>query len=323
MPDPNAAPNESSANPADGAWKSTFGAENVAALESFKTPADFYKSYSDTSTELKTLKEKAPTFDWRKETAGEDDKVAKMLERFSTAKDLGKAYAEAQAKIRSGELAKPLPANANEQERTAWRQANGIPEKPEGYFDKLPDGLVIGKDDQPLFGEFAKVMHDQNAPPALMHSAVKWYYDLADKQEAATAQADKQHSKEATDALREQWGADYRANMGQVSSLLDGLGGDLKNQFMDATLPDGRRLFNSPEFISWLADKAREINPAGVLIPASGGDQIKSIEAELATLKGKMANKASDYWKGPTADKQQERYRQLIEAQQKLKSRAA
>lgn len=323
MPDPNAAPNESSANPADGAWKSQFGAENVAALESFKTPADFYKSYSDSNAELKTLKEKAPTFDWRKETAGDDDKVAKMLERFNTAKDFGKAFAEAQTKIRSGELGKPLPANANEQERAAWRQANGIPEKPEGYFDKLPDGLVIGKDDQPLFTEFAKVMHDQNVPPAAVQQVVKWYYDLQDKQVAATGEADKQHSREAVDKLREQWGNDYRANMGQVSSLLDGLGGDLKNQFMDATLPDGRRLFNSPEFVTWLADKAREINPAGVLIPASGGDQIKSIEAELATLKGKMANKASDYWKGPTAEKQQERYRQLIEAQQKLKSRAA
>lgn len=323
MPDPNAAPNESSANPADGAWKSQFGAENAAALDSFKTPADFYKSYSDSNAELKTLKEKAPTFDWRKETAGDDDKVAKMLERFSTAKDFGKAFAEAQTKIRSGELGKPLPANANEQERAAWRQANGLPEKPEGYFDKLPDGLVIGKDDQPLFTEFAKVMHDQNVPPAAVQSVVKWYYDLQDKQVAVTSEADKQHSREATDKLREQWGNDYRANMGQVSSLLDGLGGDMKNQFMDATLPDGRRLFNSPEFVTWMAGMAREINPTGVLIPASGGDQIKSIEAELATMKGKMANKASDYWKGPTAEKQQARYRQLLEAQQKLKSRAA
>jgi hypothetical protein len=322
MPDPNAAPNESSANPADGAWKSSFGAENAAALESFKTPADFYKSYSDTSTELKTLKEKPPT-DWRKEAAGEDEKVAKMLERFSTAKDFGKAYAEAQTKIRSGEFAKPLPKDANEQERTAWRQANGIPEKPEGYFDKLPGGLVIGKDDQPLFAEFAKVMHDQNVPPGAVQDVVKWYYGLQDKQVADTEAADKQHSREATDKLREQWGNDYRSNMGQVASLLDGLGGDLKNQFMDATLPDGRRLFNSPEFVTWLADKAREINPAGVLIPASGGDQIKSIEAELNTLKGKMGNKNSDYWKGPTANQQQERYRQLIEAQQKLKARAA
>jgi hypothetical protein len=322
MPDPTTAPNESSANPADGAWKSSFGAENAAALESFKTPADFYKSYSDTSTELKTLKEKTPS-DWRKEAAGEDEKVAKMLERFSTAKDFGKAYVEAQAKIRSGDFAKPLAKDANEQERTAWRQANGIPEKPEGYFDKLPDGLVIGKDDQPLFTDFAKVMHDQNVPPAAVQGVVKWYYDLQDKQQAEVANADKQHAREATDALREKFGNDYRANMGQVSSLLDGLGGELKNQFMDATLPDGRRLFNSPDFISWLADKAREINPAGVLIPASGGDQIKSIETELATLKGKMANKASDYWKGPTAEKQQERYRQLLDAQQKLKSRAA
>lgn len=260
---------------------------------------------------------------WRNLYAGDDSKKLARLERFTDPVKAFDALIEAQNKIRSGEMAKPLPPNATEQERAEWRQANGIPEKPEGYFEKLPDGLVIGKDDQPLFTEFAKVMHNQNVPPAAVQSVVKWYYDLQDKQVSSTEQADKQHSREATDKLREQWGNDYRANMGQVSSLLDGLGGDLKNQFMDATLPDGRRLFNSPEFVTWVAGLAREINPAGVLIPATGGDQIKSIETELNTLKAKMGNKNSDYWKGPTANQQQERYRQLIEAQQKLKARAA
>lgn len=260
---------------------------------------------------------------WRNLGAGDDSKKLARLERFTDPVKAFDALIEAQNKIRSGELAKPLPANATEQERAEWRQANGIPEKPEGYFDKLPDGLVIGKDDQPLFTEFAKVMHDQNVSPAAVQQVVKWYYDLQDKQMSATEQADKQHSREAVDKLREQWGNDYRANMGQVSSLLDGLGGDMKNQFMDATLPDGRRLFNSPEFVTWMAGLAREINPAGVLIPASGGDQIKSIEAELSTLKSEMANRNSAYWKGPESAKKQERYRQLLEAQQKLKSRAA
>lgn len=260
---------------------------------------------------------------WRNLYAGEDSKKLARLERFTDPVKAFDALIEAQNKIRSGELAKPLPPNATEQERAEWRQANGIPAKPEGYFEKLPDGLVIGKDDQPLFTEFAKVMHDQNVPPAAVQQVVKWYYDLQDKQVAAVDQADKQHSREAVDKLREQWGNDYRSNMGQVSSLLDGLGGDLKNQFMDATLPDGRRLFNSPEFVTWMAGVAREINPAGVLIPASGSDQIKSVEAELNTLKAEMANRNSAYWKGPESAKKQERYRQLIEAQQKLKSRAA
>lgn len=318
MPDPNPAP----ANPASPVAADPAAAANPAA------PANPNPAPANPAAPAANPNPAGPAAaawpeNWRNLYAGEDSKKLARLERFTDPVKAFDALIEAQNKIRSGEFAKPLPANANEQERAEWRQANGIPDKPEGYFEKLPDGLVIGKEDQPLFTEFAKVMHDQNVPPAAVQSVVKWYYDLQEKEQATTQQADTQHAREATDKLRQQWGNDYRANMGQVSSLLDGLGGDLKNQFMDATLPDGRRLFNSPEFVTWVAGLAREINPAGVLIPASGNDQIKSIEAELATLKGKMANKASDYWKGPTAEKQQERYRQLIEAQQKLKSRAA
>lgn len=317
MPDPNPAP----ASPASPVAADPAAAANPAAPAANPNPAPANPTASPPNPAGPAAA--AWPENWRNLYAGDDSKKLARLERFTDPVKAFDALIEAQNKIRSGDLTKPLPANATEQERAEWRQANGIPEKPEGYFEKLPDGLVIGKDDQPLFTEFAKVMHDQNVPPAAVQQVVKWYYDLQDKQMAAVDQADKQHSREAVDKLREQWGNDYRANMGQVSSMLDGLGGDLKNQFMDATLPDGRRLFNSPEFVMWMAGVAREINPAGVLIPASGGDQIKSIEAELNTLKTEMANRNSAYWKGPESAKKQERYRQLLDAQQRLKSRAA
>src|SRR5687767_4172297 len=70
---------------------------------------------------------------WRNLYAGEDGKKLARLERFTDPVKAFDALIEAQNKIRSGELAKPLPPNANEQERAEWRQANGIPEKPEGY----------------------------------------------------------------------------------------------------------------------------------------------------------------------------------------------
>lgn len=261
---------------------------------------------------------------WRNMYAGEDAKLLARLERFTDPAKAFDALIEAQNKIRSGDFAKPLPANANEQERLAWRQANGIPDKPEGYFEKLPDGLVIGKDDQPLFTEFAKAMHDENVSPAAMHKAVKWYYGLQDREQAAISNTDKQHAIETTDALRQKWGNDYRANIGQVMSFLDSLGGELKSQLMDASLPDGRRLFNSPEIVSWFADKARELNPAGILIPGGNGEgQMASIDAEMKGLEKMMGNKSSEYWKGPSAEKNQARYRDLIDAKQKIAARVA
>jgi hypothetical protein len=260
---------------------------------------------------------------WRNIYAGEDGKKLARLERFTDPAKAFDALIEAQNKIRSGDFAKPLPADANEQERAAWRQANGIPEKPEGYFASMPDGLVIGKDDAPLFAEVGALGHKHNAPPALMQDLAKWYYGLADKETAAVAETDKAHQRETTDALRSKWGNDYRANIGQVMSLLDSLGGEMKQQVMDATLPDGRRLFNSPEIIEWFAAKAREINPAGILIPASGENSMASLETEIQGIEKLMGNRSSEYWRGSKAEPMQARYRQLVDAREKLKARAA
>jgi hypothetical protein len=260
---------------------------------------------------------------WRNLYAGEDAKKLARLERFTDPAKAFDALIEAQNKIRSGDFAKPLPADASEQERVAWRQANGVPEKPEGYFDKLPDGLVIGKDDQALFSEVGAELHKLNASPAVAHALAKWYYGLADKETAAVAETDKVHARETTDALRAKWGNDYRANIGQVMSLLDSLGGELKAQLMDATMPDGRRLFNSPEIVDWFASKARELNPAGILIPNGGDGSMASVETEIQNIQKLMGDRNSEYWKGPKAETMQARYRQLVDAREKLKARAA
>ena len=326
MPDPStAAPNEGSANPAGGDWRATFAGSDATILETlkpFEKPTDFLKSWQDSSTELKTLKEKPPTFDWRKELAGEDEKAIKQFERFSTAKDAGKAYMEAQAKIRSGELAKPLAKDAKPEEVAAWRQANGIPEKPEGYFEKLPTGRVIGKDDLPVFNEVAAKMHGHNVPPAAMHDLVEWYYGLADAESAKISEADKAEARAAEDDLRKAWGDDYRANENHLENYLSGLPDGLQKAFREGFGADGKKLVHNPEFKQWLANIAREFNPAGMTAVGGNESHMQSIDSELANLVKLSGNQHSEYWKGPKASQMQARHEQLIDAQNKLKARA-
>lgn len=319
-PNPNPAPDSSSATPGGGDWKSTFGADASTALADFKEPGDLFKAWQSTAGELKELKSKPADFDWRKAASGNDEKLAGVLGRYTDIGAFGKAFAEAQNKIRSGELAKPLPADASPEQAAEWRKANGIPEKPEGYFEKLPGGLVIGKEDQKIFGEFAAEMHKLNVAPPVMHEIVKWYYDLADRETSSVGEADKRQAAEATAALKEAWGGDYRGNLNLVTSFLDGMGKELKAQFLDATLPDGRRLFNSPDIVKWFAVQARELNPAGALIPPGGENQMQSLDTEIASIEKVMREKRSEYNRD---EKMQQRYRDLLGAREKLKSRAA
>lgn len=319
--DPNAAPGESPAIPAGGDWKQAFGTDAAPALESFKEPGDFFKQFQTVSTELTSLKEKGSTFDWRKELAGEDESLVKTLERYSAPKDLGKAYKEAVAKIRSGDLAKPLPKDATPEQVAEWRKGNGIPEKPEGYFEKLPNGRVIGQEDTPLFNEVAAKLHAHNVSPAAMHDLVEWYYGTQDSESAALSQVDKQHEVDATVALREAWGNDYAANESHLNNYLSGLDEGLQKAFKDGFGGDGRRLMHNPAFKQWLSNIAREFNPVGFVTPGGNETALASLDQEIAKYQKMSGNQHSEYWKGPMAQTHQANFLKLLERKEALEKR--
>jgi hypothetical protein len=273
----------------------------TAALSSFKTPQELVGA-----------------LDWRKNVAGGDDAAVKMLERFASPADLGKAYREAVKKISSGELAKPLPKDATPEQVAEWRKGNGIPEKPDGYFEKLPNGLVIGAEDKPMFDAVAAKLHSRNVQPEVIHDLAEWYYGMQDDALAKAQKADQEQSVTATDALRQEWGTDYRANINIANSYLDSLGPELKPLVMDATLPDGTRLFNNTDFMKWFVGQAREINPASHIVPAGSEATINSVSGEIAKIEKVMSTNRAEYNRDT---KMQERLRQLYAAREKLQAR--
>jgi hypothetical protein len=293
--------------------------EHAKAFGDVKDPAAFAKTWTDTQTELAALKSKAPaTFDWRKEIGGDDAEAQKVLARFTDPKMFFKSFDDAQKKIRAGEVAKPLAKDAKPEEVAEYRKANGIPEKPEGYFEKLPEGLVIGEDDKPLFNDFAKAMHDLNAKPETIHAAAKWYYQLQERESAETTAMDKKDSVATTAALKEKWGGDYTPNMKAIGVMLDGLGADLKATFLDATLGDGKRLMNSPEVMQLFAELALLKNPLAHVMPAGGAGDMKSLDSEIAAIEKVMKEDRRKY----NADQgMQDRLRKLYDAKGKLASK--
>ncbi len=251
--------------------------------------------------------------DWR--TAfGADEKTQKLLARYSSAEAFGRAHLEAVGRI-SG-IKSPLKEGASADEIKAWRTDNGIPAEVGGYFEKLPGGLVIGEDDKALFGEWAGKMHALNAPPSYVHETVKWYYAMQEQQKANEEAMDRQHQTESKTALRTAWGPEYTENINLLESFMGGLPEETRGMFMDATMPDGRRLFNSPEIIQWLTQKAREINPLAIIPPAGGGDEGKTLDERIAAIEATMGTQA--YIKN---DKIQAELRKLYERREQLRER--
>jgi hypothetical protein len=260
----------------------------------------------------------AATPDWRAALAGGDEKLMTMLGRYADQTAFGKAHLAAVAKISQG-VKEPLKDTATPEEVAAWRKDNGIPEKADGYFEKLPNGLVVGEDDKGLFSEWATQMHGLNVPPSVVAKTVEWYYGMQEQQLANQQALDRQQASEATQALKTAWGPEYTENRNLVSGFLGGLGLDAETHalLMDASLPNGMRLLNSPAIIQGLAAKARELNPLAFIPGAAAGDEGKSLDTRIAEIEKQMGT--PDYWKNEPL---QNTYRKLLERRQQLKGAA-
>ena len=239
----------------------------------------------------------APT-DWRKEWAGDDEKLFSLLGRYSSPKDVGKAFYERNKQIDSGVYKKaiPFPADATDDVKAEWRKENGIPLSAADY--KMPDGLVIGEADKPIIDEFLKSMYDGNVPDGVPQKAIEWYFKTQEAQAANQAASEAEFAKQTTQALKQEWGAEYQANYNIAQSYALETYGEVVGDIM---------LGLGAETVKQLANQARLINPAATIVPHSN-NPTAAIADEKAELEKRMRNTES--WKKDT--KGQARYQEII-----------
>lgn len=264
--------------------------------------------------------------DWRtRMVAGSTDpeREIKQIERYESPEQIWRKARELERRMSSGEMKPALPKGASPEEVARWRADNGIPAEPTGYKVNMPAGREIPKEDDPFLKSFLASAHKSNYTQEHVDAALASFYAEVDRQTAAMGEAEKAMEQKTEDALRQEWGADYRPNKAMAEALLARAPAGFRDRFMNGYLADHTPIKASPEAWKWLVQMEREINPASTVVPGAGGDLGKTIDTELADLKKLMGDSNSEYWKGPKADAMQNRYRQLLEAQEKLKQRAA
>lgn len=258
---------------------------------------------------------------WRDALAGGDAKTLQRLGRFNSPEDMWRSYTALEARMSSGELKSALKPDATQEEITAWRKANGVPEKPGDYDLKFTDGLVIGEDDKPVIDQFLAVAHKNNLPTAAVRESLAWYYDSVQKQTEDRATKDTELARSAQDSLRNKWGQEYRPNINAVHALLDGAPAGFKDRFLNGRLADGTPIGSDVAGLEWMANMSRQLNPAATVVPAGTANAGQAITDELQKFKAMMGNDNSEYWKGPKAKQNQARYRELVSAQSAMATR--
>jgi hypothetical protein len=241
------------------------------------------------------------------------------LARYSSEESVIDALLAAQNKIASGSLKSALPEKPTPQELADWRTENGIPATAEEYDTTLPDGMVVGEFDKPVVDAFTKKAHELNLPPAAVKETLAWYFKNQEQQAIELRSADLATSAATTAELREKWGSEYPLNINLVDGFLSTAPAGLKEQLNGARLADGTPLMADSKALIWLADLARAANPTATIIPGAGMTTLQTVEGELENITKLMADRESDYWKGPKAEGMQARYRTLVETKNKIK----
>ena len=105
-----------------------------------------------------------------------------------------------------------------------------------------------------------------------------------------------------------------------INAFLDTAPPGVKEQIWSARLEDGSPVASNATMLRWLNNVARQLNPLGTVVPQAGASAIDTVENEITSINKMMAEgPKGPYYKGPGALKTQERYRELLEMQEKHK----
>lgn len=259
--------------------------------------------------------------DWRERLAGTDEAFLKHLKRYSSPANYAKAGFEAQQKIRTEGIKKPLSPDAKPEEVAQWRKENGIPETPDGYEIKPREGYVWGEQDRPLLGKVQEFAHKRSWTPDRANEVGELYVELEEHIQAQRHEQDKAFRSQAQDELREKWGSGYRSEINGIKNYTTAtMPPELPDLLFGGRMADGTKVGDHPLFLEWLASQGREINPAASVVPAGTTNAVKSMTDEIAQIEQTMATDAHKYWGDPAMQK---RYADLVTAREKMNARAA
>jgi len=246
---------------------------------------------------------------WRNQLAGGDEKRAGQLERVLDMNTLVDNYFNAQDKIRSGEISNGLPENPTDEQVADWRAANGVPEAADKYELTLTEGLSMDASDKRVMDHVYTVAHEHNVSSTALSAITSAMLTGNNSEAQAALTEDGVDMQTGERQLRDTWGQDYETNVNMVKSLTAQLPESMSAAFEGARMADGKKLFSSPEFMVFMADTARKLNPAGVVVPNSN-NPIQAIKDEKKSLEARMGD--DDWHKDHEAQK---RYQDLVDAE--------
>jgi hypothetical protein len=222
--------------------------------------------------------------------------IADQLKRYKSMDEAIISGMMAQEKLRSGEHRK-APEGGSEEEVTAWRKENGIPESAEAIAIPKVAGKEWTEADQPMIDSFRTSAFEAGINQEQVNRLVRWHVEqtqaIEAEYEAKLKKADKQDKEACHDMLRTEFGvAEFKPNMSVMKRLIedDEVFGPAQAEFVSARYLDAetgtwRRLTSHPTIARALIGLATDRYGEGAMPSGDGRTTTVNRVAELEKLR--------------------------------------
>lgn len=223
--------------------------------------------------------------DWRA-SLPPDIRDAPTMGRFDAPEKLAKSYLELESLVGRKGLIPPTDKDGPEV-HARFRAALGVPEKPEGYDLKAPEGLPDGLWSDDAAQGYAALAHKHGLTPAQAQGLAAEF--MAMQAQAMPNPGEAMKAAETT--LRQEWGAAYGAKVEHANRALRQFGGEDLVDLMAAT-----GLGNDPRVVKMMAaigEAMAEDTPAGMGQGRSGVLTPNEAREEITRI---MGDREGAYW---------------------------
>lgn len=240
--------------------------------------------------------------DWRLQLAGGDAKRAKELERYASPDKVAESWFGLRQRVGSGEFRantpKPTGEGVTPEQVAAWKQERGLPVEAKEYPFPLMKGVTmedLGEDGAKVLDQFRGAFFEADMTPQQAERIVGEYNKIQEAEAEAQAVNDGKLKDGCEDALRADWGAEFRTNM---ASTFKFLGKTFGEEGLDALMTardiEGRRIINMPGVVKALHQLARSngIDDFEGGEPMQGG---KTVDQRLAEINQILSTNKAEY----------------------------
>lgn len=237
-------------------------------------PADFPDDWKE-KTVRRALAQQQGLADPGRVSAKDVAKALKRIENHASPSDLFLKAESLEAKFSGGKFVEIPGKDADEETVAAYNKARGVPDKPDGYFDKLAlsGNRTLGESDRKTFDFYAARAHEAGIAPEHMSVFTNAFLDVRQAEVEAQDEMDTEFRGKGETDLRREWGPQgFTANSAIIKQFMDDQPEAIKSFFERARV-DGHLVGDDPQTIKSILKWAKDLNydGGGVSRESTGG----------------------------------------------------